>query len=495
MLILLPLVSMQAQETSLQLTKKQMLEDFDFLYNKLERVNTRFEICKKVTGYDILNGVKEYRKYIDTLPTPTDFFDLMDKALISCKDLHISLAGGYPYQNVDTALIKEAKGISWKLFSQYDKDPKYSKRNTSVNPFSMYYVDGKYYTPDIYDMEENLQIPAGAQIMEINGMSIYDYDKNWLIPLNRNARYDHQRKRYYSKTLLSPQRTGQSDDFNLTYLYEGEVKEVEMKPHKMKFYKQSGHVAYRVDYYDKDELLYIRLPRMNDSKMDFYKEEIAKYKNKDIRKIVIDVRGNGGGSDLIWMEILASIIEKEMKSPQTICFRDNDVVKEYFSSIGEDRSDDNILDKRLIVGNDTLFCTRSTRDVKPSENTLGYTGKIYVLTDQSCFSSTLALIALSNQEDQLYTVGEYLGYFGGQGIMPFYFILPNSKMIFRIECSLDATGVKDGNWEDYYHYKTEIRVDWTLEETMQNYKYEGELYSEDYLYNIDPLFKKVLSLP
>lgn len=489
-------INAQGQGPLLQLTKEQMQEDFDYLYDKLERVNTRFEITKKVTGYDILSDVKGYRKYIDTLLTSTEFFDLLDRALIACKDQHISLTGGYPYRNLDTTLIKEAANITWNVFSEYDKIPKYAKRNSSVDPFSMYYIDGKYYTPDIYDRwEENLQIPAGAQIMEINGMSIYDYDKNWLIPLNRSARYDHERKRYYSKTLLSPQRTGQGEDFNMTYLYDGEIKKVEIKPHRMKFYKQSGHVIYRVDYYDKDGVLYIRLPRMNDSKMDFYKEEIAKYKNKDIRKIVIDVRGNGGGSDLIWMEILSSIIKDEIKSPQTFYFRDNDMVKDYFKSIKKDFSSYKMSDKKLIVGSDTLFCGHDTRDIVPSENTLGYTGKIYVLTDQNCYSSALGLISFSNQESQLYTVGENLGYFGGQGIVPFYFILPNSKLIFRVECSLDGSGVKEGNWADYYHYKTEVPVNWTIEETMRNYKYEGELYSEDYLYNIDPLFKKVLSLP
>lgn len=92
-------------------TKEQMLADFDFLYGKLDSVNTRFPIIKKVTNVDILSDIQKVRQNIDTVTCDLGFYDCLYRTMTLCKDMHIGFTGEYPYDNYDKSVIDEAKKI------------------------------------------------------------------------------------------------------------------------------------------------------------------------------------------------------------------------------------------------------------------------------------------------------------------------------------------------------------------------------------------------
>jgi hypothetical protein len=150
--------------------------------------------------------------------------------------------------------------------------------------------------------------------------------------------------------------------------------------------------------------------------------------------------------------------------------------------------------EKLIIGKDTLFHIHDTEMIQPLENSLKYSGKIYCIFDDRCFSSTLAFYSVCQNVDNLITVGSHTGYFGGQGITPLCFILPHSKLVIRTECTLDATNTNKSNWLSFFHDNMEIPVDLTLKESINRVYYTGKYFDENYLYNIDPVFKKVLKL-
>lgn len=59
------------------LTKRQMFEDFDFFFYKLDSINPNFEVVKKTKGYDILAELRNLRQKIDTVTNDMVFFDIM----------------------------------------------------------------------------------------------------------------------------------------------------------------------------------------------------------------------------------------------------------------------------------------------------------------------------------------------------------------------------------------------------------------------------------
>lgn len=256
-----------------------------------------------------------------------------------------------------------------------------------------------------------------------------------------------------------------------------------------------GGFAPKVLYFEKDKILYVRIPDMDHNLIENYKKALLKYKEKTINKVVIDVRGNGGGSDQVWLDIIATIIKKSIPYPQKLAFKDNQLVKDYMVLNNISYTENQVDTKPLFIDNNKYFCLVDVDgSLDPAENSLEYDGTIYVLIDDGIFSSTLAFVGVCQNAEQLLTVGTPSGYFGGQGVRPLYFITPHSKLIFRVEYSLDCTNVGVDNFINYYHDKPEIPVQINIEDIFKMKNSGLELYDEDFLYKVDPVFQKVLKL-
>jgi len=486
--ICLPKITVWSNPGSNYLTKDQMQEDFSYFYNHLQLVNPRLEIIKKVTGTDILGDLQKLYTCIDTISCESGFNDIMYRAITLCKDQHISFVEKYPYSDKDTSEINIAKKSTLELFNIFEK------YNPNINPFQVYYINGDYFVPDIWDKEGILQIPAGSKLISINDIGVDEYVNKWIIPVFPNVRWDNVNKKFYVSTFISPQRLEQNNKFIVSYSFQGKIKEKELTSYRIKFPGNKGVYNPRVEYFIEDKILYIRIPYMDKGFIEDYNKEILKYKGATIDKVMIDIRDNNGGSDQVWMDILSVIIDKPIAAVQRLAFKDNPLVKEYLKKSNISYSNKELEKKSIYIGQDTLFCIREIREVNPMQKSLEYKGNIYVLANNRCFSSSLAFTSFCQSVDRLITVGSNYGYFGGQGITPFHFILPHSKFIFRLECSLDATGVQAYNPEEYYHDKVEIPVNINWDKTLLERDYEGDFYSEDYLYNIDPVFREVLKI-
>jgi len=158
-------------------------------------------------------------------------------------------------------------------------------------------------------------------------------------------------------------------------------------------------------------------------------------KNKQIENLVVDLRGNEGGSGNISNYILSMLTSKPLNSESNskICYRYlsiPDSLKKYLSTW--DKSFKQPKDSSSYTLNEIgLYQTKmEVADNPILPNTNSFKGKVYLLVDAECSSSTFEF-AWTFQYNKL---GQILGEPTGgtkqglNGFEMFFFTMPNSKM-------------------------------------------------------------------
>ena len=246
---------------------------------------------------------------------------------------------------------------------------------------------------------------------------------------------------------------------------------------------------FSVQYFEEDKILYIRIPSMDYEQIDFLINKIQKYKSKEINKVAIDIRYNGGGSDYVWHNVLSVLISEPLKIKTNIYSKNTPLVRDYVTNIRNEK-----IIREFKIG-DTEYIDINTSEfdtIAPSENSLNYNGKIYVLVNQRIFSSSLAFLSVCRQMENLVTVGTPTGFLCGRSTTPFFLSLPNSKLIFQLVPCIDMTNKEKPI--DYYDTQAEVPVKLDINFYNKEMTYKGERYTKDFLYNHDPVFQKILEL-
>ena len=479
--LILVLSSQVAAQPSL--TKDEMKADLSFLVQKIRNVTPGLEVRKQVTGTDILKEIDRLAE--SEIASFEDFYYTAKLIMLLCQDQHNDLCS-YPkgIDEINPNITSDAKKISDSCENIFDRY--YSGGCASVE-----YSGGKYFfNYTLYDKADKVIIPAGAEITKVNEIGIKDYIHRFNRSIDNSVRWNFDLKEYYTLRLYPPDMTGLSPDKHfLTYTFGGIEKTI----------KYNGGVINTVydwdpavSYFRKHGILYLRIPEMDADQCDFFVSEIMKYKGEKIEKIIIDVRDNGGGNDRLWRTVLSAIVAKPLTMLEKCYIRNTYDAKDYLATII------NILlkteDTMSINGINYIGIADDRDTIVPADKTLNYNGNIYLLVNNKCFSSTLAFISFCKAAAPFVrTVGEPSGYIGGKGISPFFFRMPNSKLIFSICPVLDASNAK--SIEDYYHRQVDIPVKMNIDNYVFEHDDRSKRYGEDYLFNHDPVFRKVLELP
>ena len=480
----------QKQDELPTLTKQQMLEDFNYLYEVIKDANPQLTFRKKVTGVDILENIKSLYSELDTITQFEYFYLLVEKALNLCHDMHYSTAIPWETQkDIDEEIIA--------LNRKYDK--LISEKIWSRGPLSVLkYYNGNYYffTKVMNSCDDNKKeyIEVGSQLIELGGMPIDDYVAKINPYLVHTTVYDRELKKFFT---IRPVLLENTD-------IRGIVKDIDGKLIQMRGclgYSNIGKAIMtpQVQYFTDTKVLYIRIPGMDTELIDYFKEEIPKIaKDKEINKTIIDVRVNGGGSDFVWHNVLSNIIKDTVKAQQRILLRNTPIVLQYLKENKNVNVDTVPIVKVPCLDNEEFIDYSLIDDdpiltISPSENSIKYSGKIFLLVDEWSFSSTLNFLEVATlNPDKFVTIGEYGGYKGGQGGSPFLFALPNSKITFRIDAMIDYNNVEKA--EDFFHGEIMYPVKVTVNEYHNWRMLNEDKYDKEFLYNKDPMFKKVLEL-
>jgi len=245
----------------------------------------------------------------------------------------------------------------------------------------------------------------------------------------------------------------------------------------------------KVEYFSNEQMLYIRVPRMNMDHVEFYPTEIkSKVSGKPLKKVVIDIRNNSGGTDNVWVKILAAIIDKPIDFKMLLLANPTKEMRQKFP---ENSAKWTSYRASFLDDYEYAVFAYGDRQIEPASSSLNFKGKIYILQNEGIYSSAGAMAAIGMLADNIFTVGQNTGWLLGRGINPIVFELPHSKILYRIEPVIDFQNVK--NAEDVYHDKVEIPISLTIDQYLERTNYNGDIFAREFLFNHDPVFIRVLS--
>ena len=225
-----------------------------------------------------------------------------------------------------------------------------------------------------------------------------------------------------------------------------------------------------------DEVAYVYIKKMNgmsaieDGKnlRKFYKEI------KDYEKLIIDIRGNTGGSVSYWIENVIEPLIKDTISVDYYLFARGDYAKPFFEAKGIDFKPLNSMDKEILEKipsdvreNFDKYCL-SKLTIEPKDS-IKFDGKIYLLVDSNVFSSSEAFAAFCKDSGFATIVGETTGG-DGIGIDPIYYSLPNSGLVGRFSSVLGLNG--DFTINEEVKTIPHVKINNIQQLPLHNYKYD-----------------------
>lgn len=233
--------------------------------------------------------------------------------------------------------------------------------------------------------------------------------------------------------------------------------------------------AYKTDILLPGEVAYLYIKSMDGGRVEEDGKEIRKFYEeiKDYEKLIIDIRGNSGGSDMYWMKNVIEPLAKEPLTAENYIFIRGEYNKPFYKARRInlkpiDRINESILDKipsEITEDFDSYYI--SSRSIKPNDP-IDFKGDIYLLVDRIVYSSAESFAAFCKDTRFATLVGEPTGG-GGAGIDPFLFYLPNSGIVIRYSNALSLNGDFTINDE----VKTIPHVEVTSKKiTTDNFKYD-----------------------
>lgn len=216
----------------------------------------------------------------------------------------------------------------------------------------------------------------------------------------------------------------------------------------------------------KDKIGYIYLPRMmpegksiNDDLM-----LISQYiKTLDNHKaLIIDIRGNGGGSDYYWEGIVSRLINEDKRKYGFALFRDNNEVINYYVSSPKlplqpiSNLPYNIMKNAPKEVPEKFNKFLEINRVIKSNSVSKFKGKIYLLVDSKVFSASESFAIFCKDNNFATLIGTKTGGDGGGGD-PVLFALPNSRLIVRMSSNMFLT--KTGKCNEEFKTTPDILVE------------------------------------
>lgn len=208
----------------------------------------------------------------------------------------------------------------------------------------------------------------------------------------------------------------------------------------------------------KGKIGYISIKSFMDGNLDGDMKTIQPYLEgtKDYKALIIDIRGNGGGTNEYWADMVERLINEPMEDRYYMAFRggkfEEEFFKEMYGSGFEKLTPISEVDKENFQNSppelkkDFKYYDKFISRFEPN-NPIGFKGKIYLLVDKHVFSASEQFASFAKSTGFAILVGEKTGG-DGIGFEPVICSLPNSGYLFRFSQEMGLTSSGSCNFEN-----------------------------------------------
>lgn len=156
-----------------------------------------------------------------------------------------------------------------------------------------------------------------------------------------------------------------------------------------------------------------------------------KLKEIPYENIIVDIRGNGGGTTLAWKNLVSLIIDTDIEWERYYLAK-GDLSSKYTNQILKDDK----VNKKQIDTNEYIYTI--TDKVISSKNKMNKVPDVYILTDDKVFSAANSFLKFAKETGFASIIGTMSGKVGAGIGDPISYILPKSKLIIRFHASIQC---------------------------------------------------------
>ena len=485
-----------------ELTIEEKLEDFNYIYKVLKENHPYFEVEKRKTGYDWLEHKGDFENWIKATNNNKDYYRTIERILYLVQNGHTNIILPEMYDEY-RKLYSGIGNNAWSnvlndedVAIKYEEWKKIIDGKSSVIPLSFKYIEGSYIVtnPSLIneDILKKYNIPKYSMLKDIDGVNIEDYinsimDKKFL-------KFDNKRSKLKASSLSIPCQEGKS--MQLTFLTpDGKIVERNLQGIEYVAPKRSmtgPEKLYETAVIENGKLAYIKVSSFSAFYVEKDREGIYKFfeEVKDYPNLIIDIRGNGGGSENYYTRNLVSpLIDKKLEANFYMVFRDGDYIKPFMKSRGMfAKSIDSIPNGLMYpeeINKDFSAFIPSTREISPKDS-VGFKGKIFLIVDDYVYSSAESFAVFAKATGFATIVGTRTGG-DGIGIDPAICALPNSGLIIRFPLEMGLN--PDGTSNEETHTDPDIYAEQTYEDFIKYNEYKGEIINP-----YDTVMNKVIEM-
>lgn len=412
-------VSEVSTATKISLQKPKYLEDYQTFKNIFEKANSG--LYRYFSKREVDSVFASNRSKINNETTYQEFYNLVWNVIDYTGSCHNNLR--FP-ENLKTLLFR--KDIFF--------------------PIPIKYIDGKLYSNINFD-----DIPAGTEIISVNGIKATEFANK--ISKYRSTDGVNQTSKYnFLQTNWTPfyiyKSYGEKEEFSITYKYNDKTKSVIAKSVNYTAYKNNYNQRYSRVYDEKtnDDYQYKYIDSLEVGVLSIKSFDVGEKGNEDYNKyksfldsvfislrnkknLIVDIRGNGGGSGDALMLLTSYLSNKTVKeniSAYTL-FNKIPYPKFYKGSI---QSTEDFLFDYVNEFKDGKYYQNNKFNPEWKPNKNNYQGDYVLLIDPFVASAASHFAAHIKSDKRAIIIGEETGgtYYGHTGHFPVTYELPNSKL-------------------------------------------------------------------
>lgn len=491
------------------LSYRQMLQDFDSLVSYIKQVSPIIYFNDELRGISFFRHATSLRKQINPQTTMQQYLVIVKKTINAAQDPHSHIMGKWHLdilknnwirnghvKHIDTATIP----YGYK-YAQFYQENYYARLD-----LNLVYTSGEYYNllPFSY---HGVAYPASMKLLRCQGEPVHRFVQKQ-VELVSPLRWDRTHNRGYNESFYQPAALYRKGYLKLDFLdKEGKVHVINIaKNDTVQFLRKAvNEFGYNGEttpvithYFSKEKIFYARLPMMVEAYGDSLSKRLEPVITNDtVKAIVLDIRGNPGGSDNTYSRFLDKVIKEALKQNVVVGRVYSPFNLNYFhltnDSIKKNPAISFKVDVATLKKPDMYYISYPDFTFAvPDLNSFSFDGRIYVLQDRYIYSSASNLSNLAKLSNQLVSIGETPDLVGGLQTNPSVLQLPHSKLIFRIEPQIDFTSCKTA--ADIFQNNVEHPVNYSIDELYLRVTTNEDILGQSFLLKHDPMFGKVLEL-